>query len=304
MSRAASGDWLNFKCFNCGAHSSFKSFLKTVSPAMYNELVAEEFEQGRQSFVQQYVDNAAAATPRKCWTPTIPKISSLPQGHMALEYVRRRAIPDKLWDSLYYTDSVYDIVRATSTKVSYATLQERQPRLVIPFFGRDGTFLGGQARVLVPDAEPRYITWTANDTACALYGLDRLRPGVVLVTEGPIDAMFLPNGVAACGSDLAAQAAKAGLDKDNTVLVFDNEPRNGEIVRLMLKACRAGWAVFVWPDKMYEAKDINDWILRGWTTHDLLAVISDSWVRGMAGELRIYAWAKCPIRGGPLYASM
>ena len=54
------------------------------------------------------------------------------------------------------------------------------------------------------------------------------RTKTIYVTEGPIDSLFLPNSIAVAGSDFK----KIPEDiKDNAILVYDNEPRNTEIVK-------------------------------------------------------------------------
>jgi len=51
----------------------------------------------------------------------------------------------------------------------------------------------------------------------------------IYVTEGPIDSLFLANAVATADANLS----NAGnyYDKENLVLVFDNEPRNNRIIK-------------------------------------------------------------------------
>ena len=48
----------------------------------------------------------------------------------------------------------------------------------------------------------------------------------IYVTEGPFDSHFLRNAIAMCGSDVDLRT----LDYQ-FVFVFDNEPRNREIVK-------------------------------------------------------------------------
>ena len=72
--------------------------------------------------------------------------------------------------------------------------------------------------------EPRYITIKLDENKRRIYGLDRLDVNKkVYVVEGPIDSLFLPNSIAAAGSDL-------NINLPNAVYILDNEPRNKQIV--------------------------------------------------------------------------
>ena len=50
------------------------------------------------------------------------------------------------------------------------------------------------------------------------------------VVEGPLDSLFLDNCLAAGGADLQLPA-----DNKDVVFIFDNEPRNKEIIDRMYK---------------------------------------------------------------------
>ena len=71
-----------------------------------------------------------------------------------------------------------------------------------------------------------------------IFGLDTVNfKKKYYVIEGPIDSLFLPNAVAMAGADGNA----SGLEEThNAVFVFDNEPRNKEIVSRMSKMYRQG----------------------------------------------------------------
>jgi len=48
----------------------------------------------------------------------------------------------------------------------------------------------------------------------------------VYITEGPFDSTFIRNSIAMCGADL--DISRWGIS--NPIWVYDNEPRNSEIV--------------------------------------------------------------------------
>ena len=58
----------------------------------------------------------------------------------------------------------------------------------------------------------------------------------VYVTEGPFDSTFVCNAIAMCGSD--ADVRRWGVN--NPVWIYDNEPRNREIVQRIRKTIESG----------------------------------------------------------------
>ena len=77
------------------------------------------------------------------------------------------------------------------------------------------------------------------------------------VTEGPFDSTFLSNAIAMCGSDVDLST----LDYQ-FIYVYDNEPRNKQIVDRISKQIDNGERIVIWPSNIKE-KDINDMILCG-----------------------------------------
>ena len=103
--------------------------------------------------------------------------------------------------------------------------------------------------------------------------------------EGPIDSMFLPNCLAVAGGDL--QSIK--FDKEQCILVFDNEPRNKEIIKKMRSMGELGYKVCVWPETIKE-KDINDMVLN--QIPDIIDVINNNTMQGLSLNLAINNWSK------------
>jgi hypothetical protein len=79
------------------------------------------------------------------------------------------------------------------------------------------------------------------------------------------------------------------LPKDKLVLIYDNEPRNKEIVREIGDAISAGANVAIWP-KSYQEKDINDMILAGKAQDEILNTINKFTFRGPKALLEFNIW--------------
>ena len=52
----------------------------------------------------------------------------------------------------------------------------------------------------------------------------------IFITEGPLDSLFVDNCIAAAGADLIL---KNKIPNDQVTYIFDNEPRNKEIIKRM-----------------------------------------------------------------------
>ena len=68
-------------------------------------------------------------------------------------------------------------------------------------------------------------------------------------------------------------------------IVFDNEPRNGEIVKQIEKMIDKGRKVVLWPDNV-EEKDINDMILSGMTKENIQEIIKQNTFSTAEAKLR------------------
>jgi hypothetical protein len=166
----------------------------------------------------------------------------------------------------------------------FPNLQGDHPRVVIPFFDREGKFFAFQGRAFGKE-QPKYITIKFDESKQKIYGLDRLdlnKP--VMITEGPIDSLFLSNAVALAGAD-----ADINLQPQQCTMIFDNEPRNQEIINRMIKAVDKKFNLVVWP-KSLKYKDINDMIIAGKTSAEIETIISNNTYCGLTARQHINNW--------------
>ena len=164
-------------------------------------------------------------------------------------------------------------------------MSKEEPRMVIPFYDTEGKLIAAQGRALGQN-ELRYITVKVEEDSHKIYGLDRWNPETTTyIVEGPIDSMFLPNCLAVAGGDL--QSIK--LDKKQCVLIFDNESRNEHTVKKLMKAIDDGWSVVVW-SKEKKFKDINDLIISGLSTDEILEMINKRTMKGLEADWTAREW--------------
>jgi hypothetical protein len=172
---------------------------------------------------------------------------------------------------------------------SYEGRLTSDERLVIPFRREDGLLTGVTGRSM-GSSTLRYVTVRITDDPL-IYGLDRLVRGrKIYITEGPIDSMFLPNAIAAGGTDFAR--ALYNVTGEDTVLIFDNQPRNKQVVKRVESFVSRGCAMVIW-DSSWNYKDINDAILSGCSSSAVESMLNKSTHKGLALKLAIRDWKKC-----------
>jgi hypothetical protein len=124
-----------------------------------------------------------------------------------------------------------------------------------------------------------------NDDAPKIYGLDNIRRDApVYITEGPFDSTFIRNSIAMCGAD--ANIDRWGIS--NPIWIYDNEPRNSEIVRRIGNTIDNGHSVVIWPSNI-DDKDINDMVMSGL---DVQSVIESNTYTGLEAQLKFTTWKK------------
>ena len=124
-----------------------------------------------------------------------------------------------------------------------------------------------------------------DDDSPKIYGLDNIRRDApVFVTEGPFDSSFVRNSIAMCGAD--GDVRKWGVS--DPIWVYDNEPRNREIVRRISDTIDRGDKVVIWPNDMWE-KDINDMVLYG---HMIMDLLESNTYQGLEAKMKFNSWKK------------
>lgn len=270
-----------FKCHNCGAGHSVYRFLEAVAPALAQEYALERWrngENGKSNYLKP--DEVSVSLPKA--ELRLPKVASLPADHPARKYLENRKVPHL--DRFYFTDGFGDWVR--SIDPTYSTIPNDE-RIVIPFVNKKGELLAAQGRCLSGSKNSiRYITVKFSKDSRAIYGEDRLDYSKrIYAVEGPIDSVFLHNAVALAGCELA-HATKLFND---CVIVYDNEPRNYQIVQKMESAIRNNYTVCVWSDNITE-KDINDMVLGGKTAEEVQRIIDECACSGLTALTKFTQW--------------
>lgn len=279
-----------YMCHNCGISTTFYNFLKQVDPNLLREYQLERYkngETGNNNYPKPDFEEFKTEKPIFKKSLDLPSIDSLPEAHFAKSYVEQRKIPENLYTELYYAEDFAAFIQ--SLGIEKEGLHKDDKRLVIPFYDSEKNLLAVQGRSL-GESKLRYITLKLHDDNKKVYGLDRIdtdRP--VYVVEGPIDSMFIDNCVATADSNL--ESITNVLDKSKVVLIFDNEPRNKEIVKKLEHAIDNHFNVVIWPE-MVDSKDINDMILDGFSPDEIQEFIDKNTFLNLRAKMEFVNWKK------------
>jgi transcription elongation factor Elf1 len=278
-----------YMCHNCSISTTFYNFLKQVDPSIINEYALERYkngETGNNNYPKPEFDDVKTSTPVFKKNLNIPSIDSLSNDHYAKKYVINRMIPEDRYSDLYFAEDFKKFVTELGIEKE---LYEKDQRLVIPFYDKDGNLIAFQGRAL-GESKMRYITIKMSDDDTKVFGSDKINEDeMIYVVEGPIDSMFLKNGVAVANSNL--QSISDLFDRSKVTLVFDNEPRNKDIVKLIEKAIDEHFNVVIWPE-MIQEKDINDMILSGFDIEELHDIIEKNTFVNLRAKMEFVNWKK------------
>jgi transcription elongation factor Elf1 len=284
------------KCHNCGVSTNVGNLIKQVDGSLYKEYVLERYKSGE-------TNNARSAnTILNITPPRFDKIAKqkffehaewcdkLPSGHFCVEYLKHRKIDKSHYERLLFTQNYRqfcDILIPNHGKQILA-----DARLVIPFYDEYNELIAVSGRALeTSDKTLRYVTIRTNESEKKLiYGMDKVNLSEsVKVVEGPIDSLFLTNCVASGDANLALTAKNISAEK--IILIFDNEPRNAQIVKMMQDAIKSHHNVVIWPSSI-RGKDINEMILNGLSHHEIEKIISSNTFKSIEAQLKFNFWKK------------
>jgi len=267
----------NYKCHNCGASLSFNNFLKQIDPTLHKQYTMEKFKDGftGKNFV---VEEPKLEFKKPVFKSKLdlPKASEIP---FAKNYLEKRKVDST---QFYYAAKFKKWVNTKKQTFDY--IKKDESRIIIPMYDTERNLIGFQGRSLIPNSV-KYITVMLNEEAPKVYGLDKIdAKETIYVVEGPFDSTFVKNSIAMCGSDNSL----ACLQGSNIVYVYDNEPRNKEIVGRIDKCITRGEQVIIWPTIITD-KDINDMVLSG---HDIMSVLKSNTYSGLEAQIKFNNWKK------------
>lgn len=279
-----------YYCHNCGYSKPMWFFIKQYFPAIYDEYVIDsKLESAYNSYEKtKPLDRLVLNKPvfekknSPLKSPLVKKIGSLAADHPARKYVEGRKIPTDQHHKIWYAPKFKKWVNSLLPDKLQGP---DEPRLIFPFIDKNGTVTGFNGRSFDPNGF-RYITIMLEENAPKVFGVKEVdfnKP--YYVVEGPIDSLFISNSIAMAGAD---GGQKGMHNVEHAIYVFDNEPRNKEILQRMQKVISRGQKLVIWPDWIKD-KDINDMILND---IDVSKILKENTFAGLHAELRLTEWSK------------
>jgi len=287
---------LFYSCHNCGASTNVANLLKSVDPNLHKQYVLERYQTGENSNTIFKKSTTSVPTTRfgkveKTKTFEHAEwVENLEDRHFCLDYIKQRKIPKSFYSKLLFTSKYSDFV--TNIFPNHGKQIVNDARLVIPFYNEYNDLIAVSGRSLENNTNLlRYVTIKSSENDNKIvYGLDRIdTTKTVKIVEGPIDSMFLDNCVASGDANLTLTANNIFASKK--VLIFDNQPRNKEIVKMMQKAIKSKHNVVIWPNTV-KGKDINEMIMSGISPSQIEKIIYNNTVYGLEAQTNFIFWKK------------
>ena len=284
-----------FHCHNCNATMSVPNFIKSVDQNIYNEMQMERLQDKKtpeQLDYEAFVDKMKKPVFLKSGPlKGLKKVSQLSPDHRVKKFVDARKIPNPYHAKLFCCPNFKQFTNnLIPNKFDEESIARDETRLLIPFFDKEKRLHAYQGRAL-GNSKVKYITIILDDSVPKLYGLDSVDfTKTVYVFEGPIDSMFIPNSIATAGGDLVSSIGMYN-DKQNIVIVYDNEPRSKDTIKKLDKAIMQGYNIVIWPENL-EHKDINDMILAGMSSEFITHILRTNTYRDLAAKLALTKWSK------------
>ena len=275
-----------FKCHNCGEGQSLTNFLKFLDNKKYEQYLLERYKGSAPSTPQPEFNDFKPKFKEVDILDGLTPVSELKDNHPVKQYVIKRKIPEKYFSKLFLCNKFMAFVNKAKPN-TFSHTKGEHPRLIIPFYDNNNKVFAFQGRAFGKE-QPKYLTVKLDENKQKVYGLNTVNlQEHIHIVEGPIDSMFVKNCLAAAGADLTLK-----VEPSNVTYIFDNEPRNKEIIKRMYDVIEKDYNLVVWPDDMRH-KDINDMIISGMSIAEVQTIISKNTFAKLEALTKISYYKKC-----------
>ena len=274
---------LFYKCHNCGVGTTLGKLIEHLDSKSYKDYIMERYKSGVKTVNKEpefKFDEPVFRSKDVC--STLNSLEELQDDHPARKIIDRRNLPISSYKDLFLCPEFYKFTNNLIPN-KFPSLDGDHPRLLIPFRDEEGEVFAYQGRAF-GNEQPKYLTIKLQERD-KIFGLERVnKKEKVYVVEGPLDSLFLDNCIAVAGAEMPS------LDCDFTV-IFDNEPRNKELLKQIDKTINRGHKICLWPEGM-EYKDINDMILGGYTKEEIQQTIKENTFQDASAKMQLTKWRK------------
>ena len=269
---------------------SFGNFLKNIDSTLHSQYLLERYSEGKSltsntKSVITFEAPVFKSTEERLIDSLLSRLDTLPEDNEAVLFCKERLIPPFKFDKLYYIENIKDIVQLNDKYKE--SIRGTEPRLVIPFYDEKDQLTGVTCRALRGEAL-RYITVRVKENVPLIFGLSHVNKNkTTFVVEGPIDSLFIENGIAVAGTSFD-KVDILSISSDKLVYIYDNQPRNVEVCKLIERAIDQNRNVVIWPQNIAE-KDINEMVIAG---KNVQKIISENIFTGLTAKAKFYSWKR------------
>lgn len=282
-------------CHNCGLSMRPVKWIQTVSSMNYVEIMREnnQFISPEIEYKQDIVEEV------------VPKIDTkddlLPSDSIDLS----DTIQVNYYRDNKYINAALELIRTRNLenainrpKTFWISLVDKvhKNRLVIPFYDENEKIVHYQTRTIIEDIKsslPKYLSKQNNEKT--LFGINNIDQSkkYIFITEGPLDACFIKNGIAVAGinegkGSLFTQRQSKQLesfDHLQKIWILDNQRIDKASRRKSTFLLKHGEKVFLWPEELKKFKDINEVCIKHKLTEISEKFLLDNTYSGLKGNI-------------------
>lgn len=245
-------------CHNCQTSWNALEWMCQVSGKPYFEIIQEDFEEG---FIDEldFNSNIKDISPKKDFPLPFSSIN-LNNKQEINYYSDNKVVQDAL--ALIKQRRLDTAINKVDLYISLKDFIYKN-RICLPFKNCSGKIIFFQCRSLYKkDGENgrKYISKYGSDKS--IFNIDKIDIDYpyIFLFEGPIDSMFVKNGVGVAGLSFTdyQQTQLNNFFTHKKIWVLDNQRVDEDAMKKSLSLVRQGETVFVWPKKFKKYKDLND----------------------------------------------
>jgi hypothetical protein len=256
-------------CHNCGLSVRPVRWIQTVANLTYVEIMREnnQFSATPGNYTQDLVHDIKEPAVENV-TSVLPEDSINLSDSIQIQYHKdNRYVKAAL--QLLTTRRLSNACNRPETFWVSLTDKVHKNRLIIPFYDVDGKIVHYQSRTLIENHAhpmPKYLS--KQNSEKTLFGIDKVdvKRKAIFITEGPLDACFVKNGVAVAGinegkGSVFTQKQENQLNQFNLlnkIWILDNQRVDKASKKKTAFLLKQGHSVFLWPTELGKIKDLND----------------------------------------------
>lgn len=277
-------------CHNCGLSTRPVKWIQSVGDLSYIEVMRENA-----NFARTEIPDEPKIQERVIITENLPQDSINLNDLQQVNFYKDNLIVNKALETIHKRRLD---VAVNKPKTFWVSLTDpiHKNRLIIPFYNASGEIVHYQSRTIVESKNktfPKYLS--KQNSEKTLFGIDNVNDNIksLFITEGPLDACFIKNGIAVAGINESRglsltkkqEEQLAHFPLHEKIWVLDNQYIDKASKKKTALLLKNGCKVFIWPEKLRKVKDINDLCILGKVNEVPYNFLTDNTYSGVKASL-------------------